>query len=476
MEHHTTYQSYRGLPSLAGVCSFEDAMRPGLSVDACVTRLKRYHYAFKRLHQMLTARITAEPIYELKMGWSLQAHICAEYVAALRKRVAEMREPPLHLDIVPDTFLEIFFDEIRAAPSTEALVLGLYEKAFPALQAALQRHLEDTNPLVDQPSVRLCRLALFELNDILAFGTQAVQGLVDEPARTAAQEWLGLLDNCLLAAGGLDGAEEPATGAVQRRFSAQPYVYDGRPRRDERFQDPYNMGVNAEAFLYDEHFAPQAKVLMMFFKRMREIDVPEMMASIITETSGKPWEYYQEMSRQVWDEARHALMGEVGLVSLGLDWRKIAFNFTWSLTLNTELTPLERHGVLYYIERGLMSNTGKRFEWEVGVASHDPLAATFQDYDWADEVLHAHIGRAWYVPEFANLQEALAYGDHAWSRVMSNWQTWRDQGLTQHRNWWPELYRDACVRWGIEPDKEVLAFSETYEETRADRKPIVAPS
>lgn len=52
--------------------------------------------------------------------------------------------------------------------------------------------------------------------------------------------------------------------------------------------------------------------------------------------------------------------------------------FTWSLTLNTELTPLERHGVLYYIESGLMPNTGKRFEWEVGVASHNPLAATLR--------------------------------------------------------------------------------------------------
>jgi len=471
MENHTS-QSYRGLPPLAGVCSFADAMRPGLSVDACVTRLKRYHYAFKRLHQIMTARITAEPIYELKMGWSLQAHLCAEYVAVLRKRVGEMREPPLHLDTVPDTSLAIFFDEMLAVPTTEALVLGLYEKAFPALQAALQRHLADTNPLVDQPSVRLCRLALFELNDIMAFGRQTVQCLIDEPTRAAAQEWLGLLDTCLVAAGGLAGAEEPAALKRERHFSAQPYVYDGRPRRDERFQDPYNMGVNAEAFLYDEQFAPQPKVLMMFFKRMREIDVPEMMASILTETSGKPWAYYQEMSRQVWDEARHALMGEVGFVSLGLDWRKVAFNFTWSLTLNTELTPLERHGVLYTFERGLMPNTGKRFEWEVGVASHNALAATFQDYDWADEVLHAHIGRSWYVAEFVSLQEALTYGDHAWSRVMSR--TWRDQGLTQHRNWWPELYRGACVTWGIEPDPEVLAFRETYEETRADRKTIGA--
>src|SRR5437899_8779922 len=133
------YRSYRRLPSLAGVCSMADAMKPGLSVEECVRRLKRYHYAFKRLHQVFTARITAEPIYELKMGFSLHAHLCAEHVAALRKRVGEMREPPLGLEAVPDANLEIFFDEILSAPSTEELVLGLYEKAIPALKAALEK-------------------------------------------------------------------------------------------------------------------------------------------------------------------------------------------------------------------------------------------------------------------------------------------------------------------------------------------------
>src|SRR5213596_2644923 len=97
-----TYKSYRNLPALAGVCSMEQAMKPGLSVEECVRRLKRYHYAFKRLHQIFTARITAEPIYELKMGFSRHAFLCAEHAAALRRRVGEMREPPLGLDNVPD--------------------------------------------------------------------------------------------------------------------------------------------------------------------------------------------------------------------------------------------------------------------------------------------------------------------------------------------------------------------------------------
>src|SRR6058998_2161102 len=118
-----TSESYRNLPPLAGIASMEQAMKPGLSVEDCVRRLKRYHYAFKRLHEIFTARITAEPLYELKMGFSFHAHLCAEHVSALRKRVGEMREPPLGLEVAPDPNLEIFFDEILGAPTTKELVL-----------------------------------------------------------------------------------------------------------------------------------------------------------------------------------------------------------------------------------------------------------------------------------------------------------------------------------------------------------------
>jgi hypothetical protein len=453
----------------------EQAMKPGLSVEECVRRLKRHHYAFKRLRQIFTARITAESIYELKMGFSLHAHLCAEHAAALRRRVGEMREPPLGLETVPDANLEIFFDEILAAPTTEELVLGLYEKGLPAVKAALERQMADTNPLADHPSIRVCRFALLEVDEMLRFGAQSVSSLADSDVRRRAQAWLSLLDDCLAAAGALDGAETPGARPIARSHSATPYKFDGRPRRDERFPDPYNMGVNAEVFLYDEKFAPQPKTLMMFYKRLREVDVPEMMASIITETPDKPWDYYRDMTRQLWDEARHAMMGEVGFVHLGIDWpRQVMVNFTWSLALNTQLKPIERHAVLYFIEQGLMPRNGKRFEWEVGLASGQPLSALFQDYDWADEVLHARIGRDWYLKEFSDPRQAVQYGDRCWSRVLMDWDKWRKEGLTQHRNWWPEAYQEACLYWGIKPDPAVLAYSTTYEQVRADLKTISA--
>src|SRR5438094_9159736 len=146
----SAYKSYKNLPSLAGVCSMEDAMKPGLSVEECVGRLKRYHYAFRRLHEIFTARITAEPIYELKTGVSYHAYLCAEHVTALRTRVGEMREPPLGLEEIPHPALEVFFDEILAAPTTDDLISGLNSALF-ALWNALAKHREDTNPVADAP-------------------------------------------------------------------------------------------------------------------------------------------------------------------------------------------------------------------------------------------------------------------------------------------------------------------------------------
>lgn len=286
------YRSYKNLPPLAGYCTFEEAQRPGLSIDECVRRLKRYHWAFKRLHEIFMARLTTEPIYELKMAFSLHAHYCAEHAAALRARVGEMREPPLGLETSPDPNLDLFFDEILATPTTEALLLGVYQKTVRALIEGFQLHLEQTNPLADAPTVRLAKFALMELDAMSDYGAQAITQLVSAKLHTEHHDWLDLLERCLAAAGGLDGSGDKAPAVADRHFSAKPFVYDSMPKRDERFPDPYNMGVNAEAFIYDASYPAEPKVPMIFYKRLREIDVPEMMASIITETKGKPWGYY----------------------------------------------------------------------------------------------------------------------------------------------------------------------------------------
>lgn len=468
------YHPYKGLPAVAGLADAEQAKQPGLPVEECVKRLKRFHYALWRIHQICIAHIPSEPIYELKMAYSLHSHLAAENDTNFRNRIGEMREPPLGLEKIPHAALAVLFDEILTTPSTEERVAALYEIVFPELKKGLERYIAETQVLADAPSRRLCRIALIDVEDICRHGAKMVECLVTKDQRQQSSQWLSLLEICLASAGGLDGSgaslalEEPI-----RHYSSKPFVFDREVKRDDRFPDPFNMGVNAEAFLYDEEKPVDAKVLMMFYKRLREIDVPEMMASIITETKGKPWNYYRDMTRQLWDEARHAMMGETGFASLDLPWPELVMvNATWSHCLNTQLTPKERHAVLYFIEQGLMPKTGKRHEWEVSQAAGSPLAVTFQDFDWADEVLHARIGRDWYVADMPSGAEAVAYGDRCWSKVTVDWGQWKALGLTTHRNWWPDLYRAYCKAKGITPDPAALAFDTSYEGKRADLKEV----
>ncbi len=458
------YESYRGLPPLAGLCSMERALEANWSVERSVEELKLLHYFLKRLYEVFTSRITGEPIYELKTAFSHHAYLCSEQVSLIRKRVGEMREPPLGLEKIPHPAAELVMDEIQSAPTTEELLVGLYQTILPMIHVRCKELQRAAHPLADAPTVRTAKLISFELDELIQFGQQAVACVVQPASHDAMAAWTDLLRACLDALSNRDAA------LPERRYSQSPYHFQREPKRDGRFQDSFNAGVNPEAFLYGTEYLPRDKVLMMYYKRLRELDVPEMMASILQELKEEPWEFHAEMSRQLWDEARHAMMGEVGFVSCGIDWTKIPINFTWSLNLNTQLNARERHGVLFFIEQGLMPRTGKRYEWEVACESGAPLAAMFQDYDWADEVLHAQIGRRWYVPRFKNLNEALEYGDRCWSKVLSHWQRYAEEGLTEHRNWWPEIYREACERWQVEPDPKALAFCETYARQRADLK------
>jgi hypothetical protein len=449
----STLSSYLNIIPLAGVCDFAGACRTGLSVEDNVEVLKRFHFALKRSYFLVVSRIAATPIYEVKMAFSYHANLLAENITKVRVRVGEMREPPLGLEVIPDPAYALFFDEMLSASTLEETMVGLYGVALPALVDAIRAHLRETNLLVDQPSVRMLKHLLIDLEEIIEWGEDTLRKLIEHAGLgEKASLWLKHFRDYLAAAGGISGREPRPSTNPDPRHSTIPFVYDSVPKRDSRFKDPFNNNFRPEALLYDPQILPSTKVLILLFKRFREIDVPEMMASIIWETPDKPWEYYADMTRQLWDEARHALMGEVGFVAKGIDWSRLTIRHVWAYDLNTRLTPLARHGVLYKIEKGLMPKTGKRYEWEVAMEADDPLSATFQDYDWADEVLHARIGRDWYVSEFRTAEEALNFPD-AQPSDPGNYQ---ELGFTDDHDWWPEFYRYACEAAGLPFDKRAI--------------------
>ena len=429
-----------GLPPLAGIATYQAACRPGISVDENTAWLRRYNYLKVRLVEIISAHITGTPEWEIKAGLSLHLWLDAEHSAMVRKRVGEMREPPLQLDQVPDENLKLWLDEVLRARNSIELIVGIYWVVRPALGQALKEHLEKTNHLIDYPTVRMLRAILQEEEEMQAWGSKVIKALLANIGGDEVVEaWENHLIYFLEKAGGIrgDGPLPPVDSAIEPRSDGAEYQMELEPRRDSRFQDLFNTSEPAHSVYQDEDKSPDERTYALIYKRLREMGVPEYLSSVIYRTRGKPWEYYGDLARQVWDEARHAMMGEAALYAHGVPFYKYPVNIHISTALN-RLGPLQVHAILWGVEQGLMpKNTGKHFEWKVAQAYGDPLCITMQDYDWADEVLHAQIGRRWLTPEFgdrAKLDEFRRAAEVRWAQEISNLKS-----RSAHGPWWDEF-------------------------------------
>jgi len=388
-----------GIPPLAGVCSLEDATRIGYTVDENVARLLRYHWIEKRLSDIMVAKLPAVPEWEVKGAFALHQWLDAEHAQALRNRIREMRHPMPRVDVAPDAGLEERLRRIEHAPDTAQLLNGMLQVRSELL-ADYREHYERTNPLVDHPTRRLLRFIILEEEETL--------------------DWLAT------------AAQAEPNGRIGEGFM---------PVRDERFEESYNFNFPPHNVYALPYVNVQERNLALLCKRLLEMDVPEMMASIIAEKSGQPWEFYQDYKRQLWDEARHSMMGEVAFEAKAVDWTRIPLNVSFALRLNLHATAEERQLLLYSIEQSLMpGDTGKRYEYNIARQAGDELSAHFHDYDWADEVLHAHIGRRWVRPDATTLDRGRAVHEKTWQAL----EAYRDPAA--QREWWNEFVRAVLGR------------------------------
>ncbi|MGE0441317.1 MAG: hypothetical protein AB7L66_10200 [Gemmatimonadales bacterium] len=432
-----------GVPELAGLGSYAAAARPGFSVDDTVARLLRYQWLERTLVRVVAAHFAATPEWEVKCGLALLAWQCAEHVETFRQRIGEMRHPVPALDTPPDAEIERFGDELLHSHDTVELLAGIYDVVVPGLVATYRDHLDRGNLLVDHPTRRPLRFALLELEEALAWGGAAgaalSAGRPNPERRTARAEELGRF---LTAAGGIAG-EGPRTTRPPAR-SGIPYAPDFTPRRDGRFAGLHRFDFPPH-LIYNHPAVPVAeRNLALLAKRTLEMDVPEMMASVMFERTDLPWEFQRDYARQLWDETRHAMMGTVAFEARGIDWTTLPLNVGFSLRLNRHATALERQALLFAIEQSLMpGETGKRFEHRTAVEAGDELSAHFHDYDWADEVLHAQIGRRWLKRDGLSPEAASSLGAQVHERTWKELDRYRDEPEPE---WWDGFVQQALGR------------------------------
>lgn len=404
----------RKLPPFASVVTVPESQREGLSVAEATTVLHRLAYAKQRLAIAAAAFLPSTPEWEAKCALALHGWLDAEHAAVLYARLAELREPSPGPADIPEGPLRMAFDELFAAPDTPSRLIGLYAVLRPHVRDTVDDYLNATNPLCDQPSVRILRHVLEDEQQICAWGDAAVRTVVAEAGTSDWQQHLSMT------------LREPADLSA-RRFQG-PYTFDITPSRDERFHHVFDVSTPADVVYLDDSRAADERNAALMFKRLREMDVPEVIAGIVAERwaeernageRGRPWAYYASMLRQMWDEARHAMLGQALLERHGVDWTTLPVNVTFSWKLGKFCTPEERHVLLYAIEQSLMpKDRGKPYEHRVAMESGDRLSALFHDFDWADEVLHVEIARRCLRPELpGGLNEARQRADALWTRI-----------------------------------------------------------
>ena len=461
-------------PELAGVATYAHAAVIGYSVEENVERLRRIHWAGRRLMYVMLAHLPSTPEWEVKCALSLHQWYCAEHCDWLRSRIAEMRQPAPALDESPNGDLNAFLEEVLRSRDTAELLTGLYGVALPALRDAYHHHLHATNPLVDHPTRRFMRFALVEVTEAIEWGASALVAITRDPsARERAESWQRHLDLYLDSARGIAGDPHIALaegtdrrGVTIRTMEAPlpppratgPFIPDLEPRRDSRFHGMYNFEFPPHVVYNTRGVPADERNLALLCKRTLEMDVPEMMASFLVERPDQPWEFHHDYSRQLWDEARHAMMGTVAFEDRGVDWKDIPLNVGFSLRLNLAATPRERQILLYAIEQSLMpGETGKRFEYETAVAAGDELSAHFHDYDWADEVLHAQIGRRALKREGITRADAIRLGQEIHDRTWAALQQYASR--EPQANWWPQFVKEVLARESAVSGKDLPAPS-----------------
>jgi hypothetical protein len=374
----------------------------GMSVKSAVDRMLRLAYVERRLMFLAAAHLGPVPERDLKLLLGRLQYHAGERCQAFRERLRQMRTPKSRIEAVPDARLEILMDEALLSAGSQEIAETVWWLHC-ELQSAYQDYLKMTNPLADAPSCDAIEAALPRLSSAIGWLDGYLNHLgMNVQSRATCRR----LEKFLRSAGGLDGTGEKPEVKVERERSMQPFRAQRAAGRDATFERVWDYIKPPTEDVADH-------LVYMLGIRLSEINVAEGLAVVLCDTPGMPWEFYHDLSRHLWDEVRHSMMGQAAIEVTFGNVRAIPMRDYESLYC-MEAPALEQYATLgLEIEGAQMKYpVGKRGEWEFcRDAARHVLMTTFQDYDWADEVLHVNIAKrqlAEWAPGDAKALSAIA--------------------------------------------------------------------
>jgi uncharacterized ferritin-like protein (DUF455 family) len=360
-------------------------------VETAAERLANIQAALRCSVNCLGAWIAGVPELETKITWSYHLYEHAHAADQIGKRIFTLIAERPHVPSPANRSLFLLLREVAALRTPTAQIAGLYYVLLPAVLDACRAHVEQTNPVADEPTLRVLHPIAEAIENQLIWGAR--QGADESEVKR--------LSLYLAEAGGLHGPGLPYEGPD----TIQPVLVN-LPARDQRF-----------ARLEPGKRMPKAKPLQTAEGRIRllhialinlEIPAIEVCGRMIAAFPDAPWELKMDLAHQIWDEARHAQMCADRLVELGGAIGQFPYHHkVWEHSIGGK-TLAEQFATTQRIHEGNgldQTLLARDLLAEIG----DKASSQIMDYIMADEVLHVRSGNRWinhFLPNEAD-REAL---------------------------------------------------------------------
>jgi Protein of unknown function (DUF455) len=351
-----------------------EPLKGGYDVDEGAVRFSNYFHVLRELVHLSCGWLPLEPRLDVKFALGDHLHDDARSLTKIKRRLYELRTPSDYPG-APCEELAALLDRASACASSAEYVELAYGELKPTLTAALRIHLDNLDPIIDEPSLRLLTQLLHR---------QERHTVELAPARRrAAFEDLGAL---------------PLRLREQRELRVMPPLE--QPARDEFVQvtpegDPYltdELYVNGE----ENHVPTDPEEQRHFFHGLMDAELcaAELMARNSHEHPEMPWDFHVDMARQTWDEVRHARVHEILMpTELGCRWGDYPVGFAYFRSIY-ERDLLDRLALFNSTseQKAMWRHSHRR---KVLVERGQETVAKVFDYLLADEVPHVHNGVRW---------------------------------------------------------------------------------
>jgi uncharacterized ferritin-like protein (DUF455 family) len=370
------------------------ASQVGYNIAQNARLLRRYAGIERRSMRILSAWLPEIPEWEAKKGVARHLWDEAEHVTWLRQRLRELRGGRPDADTEPG--MAMIMEEAIHAPNTAALIAGLYLGVKQNLLTAYKNHNDRTSHVADMPTVDVLRRIIAEEERHLAWAEVIFDDLTraNDALRQTALDWQAYLESLIVGAGGdLAALMLTAQPIPERPAVYTPFKRSLKGQRDDRFDvRPASEVYKTQSDMNSQSF--EEYVITGFKIYATEMWAAEVCASCIYDApADMPWDYYRDIARQCWDEARHAEIGEVRLAEMGISLSDFP-------TAVSEYERSVRMPVLHrYCDLTIMAEAEhihvRKPRMDSYTDAGDLRSAEFVDYDWSDEVNHIRYGVRW---------------------------------------------------------------------------------